>query len=50
LQWGGGVFLGDVKPPGLDIWWSIDRVDTCIFEGRLSFFRVIMAFGIVPLV
>jgi hypothetical protein len=28
LQWGGGAFSGDVKPPGLDIWWSVDRPGT----------------------
>jgi hypothetical protein len=25
---GGGTFLGDVKPPGLDILWTFDCVDT----------------------
>jgi hypothetical protein len=32
LQWDGGAFLGDVKPSGLDIWWSIDCVDACVTE------------------
>jgi hypothetical protein len=32
LQWGGGTFLGDVKPHGLDIWWSIDRVDAYVTD------------------
>jgi hypothetical protein len=26
---GGGAFLGDVKPPSLDIWWRVDRTGTC---------------------
>jgi hypothetical protein len=26
---GGGAFPGDVKPPGLNIWWSVDRLVTC---------------------
>jgi hypothetical protein len=25
----GGAFTGDVKPPGLDVWWSVDRSGTC---------------------
>jgi hypothetical protein len=29
---GGGVFLEDVKPPGLDIWWGVDCVGTCVTE------------------
>jgi hypothetical protein len=36
LQWGDGAFPGDVKPPGLDIWWSIDHVDTCIAESYME--------------
>jgi hypothetical protein len=36
LQWGGGTFLGDVKPPGLDIWWSIDRVDAYVTESLVE--------------
>jgi hypothetical protein len=24
----GGAFLGDVKPPGLDICWRVDRMGT----------------------
>jgi hypothetical protein len=30
LQWRCGTFLREVKPLGLDIWWSIDRVDACV--------------------
>jgi hypothetical protein len=26
---GGGVFLEDVNPLGLDIWWSVDHPSTC---------------------
>jgi hypothetical protein len=26
---GGGTFQGDVRPPGLDIRWSVDRLGTC---------------------
>jgi hypothetical protein len=29
---GGGAFSRDVKPPGLDIRWSVDRLGTCITE------------------
>jgi hypothetical protein len=28
-SWAMAPFRGDVKPPGLDIRWSIDRVDAC---------------------
>jgi hypothetical protein len=28
----GGVFLRDAKPQGLDISWSVDRLDTCVTE------------------
>jgi hypothetical protein len=35
LQWGCGAFPGDVNPPGLDIWWSIDRVDTYATESYI---------------
>jgi hypothetical protein len=36
LQWGGGTFPRDVKPLGLDIWWSIDRVDACVTESYME--------------
>jgi hypothetical protein len=36
LQWSGGAFPGDVKSPGLDISWSIDRVDVCIIESYME--------------
>jgi hypothetical protein len=26
---GSGAFPQDVKPPGLNIWWSVDRMGTC---------------------
>jgi hypothetical protein len=26
---GGGTFSGDEKPPDLDIYWSVDHLDTC---------------------
>jgi hypothetical protein len=33
---GGGASLGDVKPPGLDISWSIDRVGTGATESYME--------------
>jgi hypothetical protein len=27
---GGGTSLGDVMPPGLDIWWRVHRTGTCV--------------------
>jgi hypothetical protein len=32
---GGGTFLGDAKPPGLDICWRVDRLGTCVTESHL---------------
>jgi hypothetical protein len=32
---GGGAFLGDAKPPGLDICWRVDRLGTCVTESHL---------------
>jgi hypothetical protein len=29
---GGRAFSGDAKQPGLDIWWRVDRMDTCVTE------------------
>jgi hypothetical protein len=29
---GGGIFLGDAKPPGLDICWSVDRLGDCVIK------------------
>jgi hypothetical protein len=31
-----GAFLGDKKPPGLDIRWSVDRLDTCVTESYME--------------
>jgi hypothetical protein len=52
--------LGDVKPPGLDIWQSVVRTGTCTIKSymehivftrtRLPYVRVIMVFMHVPLV
>jgi hypothetical protein len=36
LQWGSGAFLVDVKPPGSDIWWSIDHVDDSVTESYME--------------
>jgi hypothetical protein len=36
LQWGHGTFLGDVKPPGLDIWWSMNCVDTYVTKSYME--------------
>jgi hypothetical protein len=36
LQWGDGAFPGDVKPPCLDIWWSVDCMDACVSESYLE--------------
>jgi hypothetical protein len=36
LQWDDSTFPGDVKPPGLDLWWSIDRVDACVTESYME--------------
>jgi hypothetical protein len=30
------AFSGDVKTMGLDICWSIDRVDTCVAESYME--------------
>jgi hypothetical protein len=56
---GGGTFPGDAKPPGLDIWWSVDHLRTCVIEfymeyiiytrTRLPYVRVIMVFTRVSL-
>jgi hypothetical protein len=35
-QWGGGTYPGDVKLSGLDLWWSIDRVDTYVAESYME--------------
>jgi hypothetical protein len=37
LQWGSGTFLWNVKPQGLDIWWSIDCVDTYVAESYMEY-------------
>jgi hypothetical protein len=29
---GGGAFSGDAKLLSLDIWWSVDRLGTCVTE------------------
>jgi hypothetical protein len=33
---GSGASLADVKPPGLDIWWSIDGVGTRATESYME--------------
>jgi hypothetical protein len=33
---GGDASLGDAKPPGFDIWWSISCVGTCSTESYLE--------------
>jgi hypothetical protein len=33
---GSGSFSGDAKPPGLDIWWSVDHLDTCVTESYVE--------------
>jgi hypothetical protein len=33
---GSGAFPGDMKPLGLDIWWSIDRVDVCATKSYIE--------------
>jgi hypothetical protein len=33
---GGGAFPEDVKPPGLDIWWKVDRMGTCATESYIG--------------
>jgi hypothetical protein len=57
---GSGAFLGDMKPPGLDIWWSVYRPCTYVTKSYmeyiiftracLSFVTVIMVFMCLPLV
>jgi hypothetical protein len=57
---GSGTFLGDAKPPGLDIHWRVDHLGTCvtIFYMKyivftmtcLPYVTVIMAFMRVSLV
>jgi hypothetical protein len=32
----GGTFLGGVKPLGLDIRWSVDRLGTCVTESYVE--------------
>jgi hypothetical protein len=32
----GHSFPGDVKPPGLDIWWNVDRMGTCATESYVE--------------
>jgi hypothetical protein len=44
---GGGTSLGDVKPPGLDIWWSIDRMGTCATEPYME--QIIFYWGMLIL-
>jgi hypothetical protein len=36
LQWDSDTFSEDVKPLGLDIWWSIDRVDACVTKSYME--------------
>jgi hypothetical protein len=33
---GGGTILGDAKPPGLDIQWSVDCLGTCVTESYMK--------------
>jgi hypothetical protein len=33
----GGTFLGDVKPPGLDIHWRIDRLGTWVTKFYMEY-------------
>jgi hypothetical protein len=33
---GGGAFLRDAKPSGLDIGWSVDRLGTCVTESYME--------------
>jgi hypothetical protein len=33
---GGGTFLANVKPPGLDIWWRVDCMGTCATESLME--------------
>jgi hypothetical protein len=43
---GGGVFLGDVKPPGLDILCDVDRLGICKTESymeKLTFMRAYLS-------
>jgi hypothetical protein len=57
---GGDAFPEDVKPPGLDIRWSVNRMATCAIGSymehiiftrtRLPYVRVIMVFMRVPMV
>jgi hypothetical protein len=57
---GGGALSGDVKPSGLDIWWRVDRVGTCVTEFYMEYIvftriclpyaRAIMTFRCVSLV
>jgi hypothetical protein len=56
----GGAFLWDAKPPGLDIQWTVDRLDTCVTEFYMEYIvftrtcllyvRVIMVFVHISLV
>jgi hypothetical protein len=34
---GGGTFPGDAKPPGLDIYWSVDRLGTYASEFYMEY-------------
>jgi hypothetical protein len=34
---GGRAFSEDVKPTGLDIWWRVDRLDTCVIEFYMEY-------------
>jgi hypothetical protein len=36
LQSGGGASPMDVKAPGLNIWWNIDRMNTCATESYME--------------
>jgi hypothetical protein len=36
LQWGSGATSGDVKPSSLDIWYSMNHMDTCATESYIE--------------
>jgi hypothetical protein len=45
---GGGISLGNVKPPDWDICWTVDHLGTCVIEfymGHIVFTSVLLPCG-----
>jgi hypothetical protein len=50
---GDGIFLGDKMPPGLDIYWNVDRLSTGVIEfymGCIVFTSILLPCGRVLVV